>query len=178
MAKRKAIGRKLRFEVFKRDGFSCAYCGATPLDSKLQVDHIIAVSNGGSNDIDNLVTACQPCNIGKSNIPLSSAPEGLAQRGESIAEHEAQIKEYEKIVRARKRRRKRVVDAIEKAFKEHHPKYGFTESFRSDIEKSFIDKLLADDLVEYMHIACRNIEGHESVPRYFCGICWKKMRGE
>lgn len=47
--KRKAISTRTRFEVFKRDGFRCMYCGRTPPTVLLHVDHIIAVSNGGSN---------------------------------------------------------------------------------------------------------------------------------
>ena len=64
-AKRKAIGKKLRFEVFKRDGFRCQYCGATAPDVLLVVDHVNPVAEGGGNDILNLITACQPCNSGK-----------------------------------------------------------------------------------------------------------------
>lgn len=37
MTKRKSISKKVRFEVFKRDGFSCQYCGATPPGALLHV---------------------------------------------------------------------------------------------------------------------------------------------
>lgn len=37
---RKPISKKLRFEVFKRDGFRCAYCGKFPPAVILEVDHI------------------------------------------------------------------------------------------------------------------------------------------
>jgi len=70
-AERKAIGKRVRFEVFKRDGFKCQYCGAQVPETVLEVDHINPVSKGGDNDIMNLVTACRACNAGKSNIPLS-----------------------------------------------------------------------------------------------------------
>lgn len=52
MAKRKSLGQRSRFEVFKRDGFKCQYCGRNPPEAILQVDHIIAVANGGSSDDD------------------------------------------------------------------------------------------------------------------------------
>jgi hypothetical protein len=68
--KRKAISTRTRFEVFKRDGFRCAYCGITPVDAVLHVDHIVPVANGGTNDPANLTTSCQPCNGGKSAVPL------------------------------------------------------------------------------------------------------------
>lgn len=65
MTKRKPIGKKLRFEVFKRDNFTCQYCGAQAPDVVLHVDHINPVAGGGDNDILNLVTSCEPCNLGK-----------------------------------------------------------------------------------------------------------------
>jgi len=61
---------KLRFEVLKRDAFTCKYCGANGNDVLLHVDHIIPVVEGGTNDIINLTTACQPCNAGKGGIKL------------------------------------------------------------------------------------------------------------
>ena len=51
---RKTLSKKLRFDVFKRDGFKCQYCGITPEKEILQVDHIIPVAEGGENDMDNL----------------------------------------------------------------------------------------------------------------------------
>lgn len=63
--KRKAIGAKLRFEVFKRDSFRCQYCGRSAPQVILQVDHIDPVTEGGTNDIMNLITACRECNLGK-----------------------------------------------------------------------------------------------------------------
>lgn len=67
MAKRKPISSSLRFDVFNRDGFRCRYCGASQEDGAvLHVDHVTAVARGGGNDIQNLATACAPCNFGKS----------------------------------------------------------------------------------------------------------------
>ena len=71
MAKRKNISKKVRFEVFKRDSFTCQYCGKSAPDTVLEVDHIIPVSKGGDNDISNLITSCFDCNRGKSNKKLT-----------------------------------------------------------------------------------------------------------
>lgn len=64
---RSKISLKIRYEVLKRDGFKCKYCGAKAGDIELQIDHIIPVSKGGKSDIDNLQTLCIKCNLGKSN---------------------------------------------------------------------------------------------------------------
>jgi len=45
--KRKAIPKKTRFEVFKRDSFTCQHCGRKAPDVVLQVDHLKPVSKGG-----------------------------------------------------------------------------------------------------------------------------------
>lgn len=65
MTNRKPLGKKIRFEVFKRDKFTCQYCGAKAPDAVLHADHLHPVAKGGKNDILNLVTACQGCNSGK-----------------------------------------------------------------------------------------------------------------
>lgn len=73
-SKRKALGKSLRFEVFKRDAFTCQYCGQKPPDVVLQVDHINPVALGGDNDISNLVTSCEACNQGKKAKRLDITP--------------------------------------------------------------------------------------------------------
>lgn len=48
--------------IYKRDGHTCQYCGCK---ENLTLDHIIPSSRGGTNDWDNLTTACKPCNLRK-----------------------------------------------------------------------------------------------------------------
>ena len=59
---RQPIPRKLRHEVFKRDGYRCRECGASKDETSLEIDHILPVAKGGTNDIDNLQTLCRECN--------------------------------------------------------------------------------------------------------------------
>lgn len=70
---RKTIGKKTRFEVLKRDGFRCVYCGRSAPDVRLEIDHIVPVVEGGGNEPSNLVTACEDCNSGKGARPLGAA---------------------------------------------------------------------------------------------------------
>lgn len=69
--KRKPISNKLRFEVFKRDKFTCQYCGKRAPDVVLNIDHITPVAAGGKNELLNLATSCFECNSGKSDKKLS-----------------------------------------------------------------------------------------------------------
>ncbi len=55
----------IRFRVLMRDGFVCRYCGARPPEAQLEVDHILPRARGGTDDIENLATACYECNHGK-----------------------------------------------------------------------------------------------------------------
>lgn len=68
---RKPISKKVRFEVFKRDSFTCQYCGQAAPDVVLHLDHINPVAGGGDSDILNLITSCADCNLGKGARTLS-----------------------------------------------------------------------------------------------------------
>jgi hypothetical protein len=60
------IGESLRFEILRRDRI-CQLCGATNEDDRLEVDHIVPRSEGGTNEETNLQVLCARCNRGKSN---------------------------------------------------------------------------------------------------------------
>lgn len=82
MNTRQAIRKSVRFEVFKRDNFTCQYCGKKAPDVILHVDHINPVSKGGDNEIINLLTSCEPCNLGKSDRLLSDSASIDRQRAQ------------------------------------------------------------------------------------------------
>jgi len=67
--KRTNIPKGMRREVFKRDNYTCVECGAKKSDgATLHVDHIIPVSKGGTDELDNLQTLCKDCNLNKSDL--------------------------------------------------------------------------------------------------------------
>jgi HNH endonuclease len=67
-----SISRRLRYEILRRDNYTCRYCGAKAPDVKLNVDAVVPEALGGSHkDPGNLVTACEDCNGGKT----SSSPD-------------------------------------------------------------------------------------------------------
>ena len=94
MTKRRAISKKLRFEVLKRDKFTCQYCGKKSPDIILHLDHIKPVSKGGKNTLLNLVTSCVDCNLGKGARELSDESEIEKQKNHlsALAEKQDQIK--------------------------------------------------------------------------------------
>jgi hypothetical protein len=175
--KRKQISKRVRFEVFKRDGFQCQYCGASPPSVLLHVDHINPVALGGCNDQDNLVTSCEPCNLGKGAVSLSSVPQSLKDKAAAAAEREAQLLGYQAILEARLERLEnecwRIVRCL---FGEN------TESTRRDYYESikrFVDRLGVHVVLDAAHSAlARGDIGRTDDRRfrYFCGICWHKIR--
>lgn len=55
--------KRLRKMVFERDDFTCQYCFKR--GGRLECDHMIPVSRGGTDDPKNLATACFSCNRSK-----------------------------------------------------------------------------------------------------------------
>lgn len=58
--------RPIRRRILRRDGRVCQYCGGIAME----VDHIIPLSRGGTNDDSNLAAACFRCNRSKGNKTL------------------------------------------------------------------------------------------------------------
>jgi len=102
-----ALSVRTRFEVFKRDDFSCQYCGKRSPDVVLEVDHIVPVSAGGLDDPINLRTACWDCNRGKRDVPLDQVVTGEDPHDRAILllEQERQLAEYNQVL-ARERERR------------------------------------------------------------------------
>lgn len=62
-----AVSLRLRFLLFKRDGYRCQMCGRSPGKDnvKLEAGHKLARARGGSDSLDNLLTLCFECNRGQ-----------------------------------------------------------------------------------------------------------------
>jgi hypothetical protein len=60
---RSQLTRAKRFAILKRDNYTCHYCHRTGIP--LEVEHLIPLYKGGTNDDGNLVAACHDCNQGK-----------------------------------------------------------------------------------------------------------------
>lgn len=64
-AQRERIPEQIRIFVWRRDGGKCAHCGSR---DKLEYDHIVPVSRGGSNTSRNIELLCEACNRTKSDM--------------------------------------------------------------------------------------------------------------
>lgn len=69
---RESLSKGKKFDILSRDNFTCVYCGRSAPAVKLEVDHLIPVAKGGTNEHSNLVTACEDCNRGKRDKILNA----------------------------------------------------------------------------------------------------------
>ena len=56
------IPQSVRKYVLQRNNYQCQSCGKRNTETKLNIDHIVALANDGSNDISNLQVLCSKCN--------------------------------------------------------------------------------------------------------------------
>jgi hypothetical protein len=173
---RKPISKKTRFEVFKRDSFTCQYCGRTPPAVVLELDHIQPVSKGGKNDIDNLLTACMDCNRGKADGLLSSVPQSVKDKAEILQEQNDQLKAYQRLIKSKQRGEDKMIDTVQEAFSTHFPGFSFAPKFRQSV-RLFLQRMPYPEVVNAMHLACSRMGDKDRAISYFCGICWKTIKG-
>lgn len=177
--KRKTISKKTRFEVFKRDNFTCQYCGRMAPDVILEIDHINSVKNGGDNSIINLITSCFECNRGKGKRKLSEHQE-LKKQQEMLIELNNKREQLEMLVKWKKELSKldeEMVDKIEELFKV----FSLNDNGRNNIMKC-IKKYGFDETYESAKISygqyCdeNNEETFNKVINYIPRICYNRLR--
>lgn len=111
MSNRKTLSKGLRFDIFKRDGFICQYCGQRPPDVVLEVDHITPVARGGTNDNMNLITSCEDCNRGKGAKLLSKVQRPDADL--AFLETQQEVAELRRYQQAQELRRAAIDECVE-----------------------------------------------------------------
>ena len=174
---RKNISTRTRFEVFKRDGFKCAYCGSSPPNVVLHVDHIVPVSKNGANEMHNYITACSQCNLGKSNIGLDKIPAKLFDNMKEIEEKEKQLSDYKIFLQEVNKRETKDIKKISSIFSNQFGNKRMSKSFEQTSIKKFLNKLTIDFVENAMHASIARFENNEDTAlRYFCGICWNKIK--
>lgn len=150
----------LRFDVLARDGFACRYCGRCAPEVRLHVDHVHPRSRGGSDELDNLVTACERCNLGKGAKVIPSPATAPVS--------------HERLRRATLA----VLELWDLEFEHEHVKpQGLAfESVarilrampRGAIERNIVEAIAASVGADHVEMSARH--------RYFYGVCWSMIR--
>ena len=182
MAKRRAIPKKVRFEVFKRDRFTCTYCGRKAPDVILEVDHIVPVAEGGKDDILNLTTSCRDCNRGKGKRKLSDASAVEKQRAalEDAQERREQMEMMLQWQRDLKDYEDKLVDFVEEILLEP-----YNEGCRLNMEwrmliKRHIHNFGLEDVVQAAYVAREKYVNESCLARgnwYSVAVAVKKIGG-
>jgi len=173
--------RKVRFDVFNRDGFKCQYCGQSPPAVLLELDHIIPKSKGGLDSIDNYATACFDCNRGKGKHKLDSVPSGISDNIrdniESIKERRRQLKAFNRLIEKQEMEYENAILAINKIFSASFPDAEPNDKFSRTSTKRFLSFLPLVKVEDAMALACsRKLDDPEKALLYFCGICWNWIK--
>lgn len=149
-----AVPPRLRFEVFKRDKFTCQYCGRKAPEAVLECDHITPIAGGGTNDILNLITSCKPCNGGKGAVPLSDTA-AIDKQHDMLADLEERRQQIEMLLEWRdelQAARDDVVSRISDCMAERSG-YPPDEEGRSSIRK-WLKEFSVEEIVGALDTAC------------------------
>lgn len=171
---RRPISRRLRFEILRRDNYTCRYCGAGAPEAKLTVDHVVPVALGGGDEPTNLITACDDCNGGKASSnpdeALVADVDATAFRWAKAIEQAAEIRrielEHDAAIAAR----------FDVKWRSWH--YGTQEwvlprtTSWAQIVRNYIAAGLTEaDLLANVDIAMNSSAKPDMTWRYFCGVC-------
>lgn len=65
----RTLVRLSRRNIMLRDGHQCQYCGRKPAMRRgCNIDHVVPRSRGGRDAWENLVTACEPCDLREGSL--------------------------------------------------------------------------------------------------------------
>lgn len=174
-----AVSKRLRFEVLRRDGFACRYCGAKAAESELTIDHVQPVALGGEDVAENLVAACPDCNAGKAAIqPDQEMVDGVADdalRWAKAMEEAAAIKAAErKEIDAYARRLKRAWNKW-RMDEGHGDPFPLPTAWRESAEQFRNAGLEPKEVERLIEVAMTKAYLSDRW-RYFCGCCWRVIR--
>jgi len=178
-----AVSKRTRFEIFKRDEFTCQYCGRTPPKVILHCDHINPVSNGGLDDELNLVTSCMDCNLGKSDVLLEQIARPIIEQQQQTIEKKEQLQAYSAYLEELRANEDQLIEDLGSHWygliEGKESKYVFGRSRISGI-RTFTKNITSTEIKDAMELAITRkgatVKNDDYAFRYFCGICWRKIR--
>lgn len=172
-----AISKRLRFEILRRDGNTCRYCGASAPAVAIVVDHVTPIALGGSDDPANLVAACHDCNAGKSSIPpdaelVADVAQDVLRWARAIGLAQTQVLEEREQV-------DKLVATFDEAWCEYTAGLGeidrpprWDETVRTFLARGLTIGLILD--AANISMVNRRLPNKRVWP-YFCGVAWRRV---
>ena len=168
-----AVTKRTRFEVLRRDNYTCRYCRSA--ENPLRIDHVTPVALGGTDEPTNLVAACQDCNAGKASTSLDA--EQVADIQHDAVRWSAAMQQAAAEASAHAESLPRDVAWFRNAYKDatfSSPDDGWQQSIHR-----FMDNGLTKELIERAVISAawrmKQLPPEDRF-RYFCGCCWSRVR--
>lgn len=174
-----AVSKRLRYEVLRRDGHTCRYCGRASPEVTLTVDHVVPVALGGTDDPNNLAAACRDCNAGKSaSSPDATLVDDVAEDALRWSQAlQAAADRMSADINARNARRAE----FRRAWDEWHLGAGENPIPLPDDWGESVDAFLKAGLPMAILVDCipRAMRAPKvkstNVFRYMCGIAWNRV---
>jgi hypothetical protein len=169
--------KRLRYEVLRRDGFRCRYCGATPAEAELHIDHVVPEALGGATEAANLATACEPCNSGKSSMPPD------APIVDEVARDALRWARAMQVAAAGQRADREIRDLHRAGFLEEWSLYSTAAAswlpaeWPTSIDAFVRAGLDEGDMAEAIGVAMSKKHIRPTgLFKYFCGVCWTMIK--
>lgn len=175
-----SVTKRTRYEVLRRDGYACRYCGDKAPDVVLTVDHVVPVSLGGTDAPANLVAACSGCNAGKA----ASNPDAslVAQVADDALRWSAAMQAAAESLRADLDEDRKYADALDATWNNWHyggnpdQKLPRPAGWRNSASAFRAAGLPVDLMVDSATRALSNDKiSAVDTWKYFCGIAWKRV---
>ena len=171
----RSISKALRFEIFKRDGFTCRYCGKQPPSVKLVIDHVDPVSKGGTSMPSNLITSCETCNQGKgakSMKDVSLTDEDSLRRSQENLEQISQARLAHSAVMARRKMRQEIEEYFKDIYNGTHAGDRGVSALLNLADEFGVKVLLR--WIDSAH--SRDVRCYDAI-QYICGIARNVRKG-
>lgn len=183
-----SVSKRLRFEVFKRDRFTCQYCGKRPPEVMLEADHIHPRCEGGTDDLENLTTACVPCNRGKAGVPLGDVRPAVDELEllsgiQEMLERATSLRHAVAVASVQRKAEDDAVATVQQWWVDAFGEAKYVEDNAASVRK-FLRSLTLDDIAAAIDATVakdgRTYSGFTRNDRwrYFCGTCWRMIKGE
>jgi hypothetical protein len=173
------MSKRVRYEVLRRDGNRCRYCGNTAAEgATLTIDHVVPVALGGGDDPSNLVAACRDCNAGKT----SSSPD--APLVAEVADDAIRWRAAMTLAVAELEQQHGQVRAYREAFYNEWMSWTFTsmartadlpDGWRSTVDRWHVTCYPIEMLIDAIQIAMNGPADRWSKFNYLCGVMKKKL---
>jgi hypothetical protein len=181
---RKPLRKSVRFAIFHRDGFTCAYCGRRPPKVVLEIDHIVPIAEGGTNDDTNLTTCCEECNAGKGRKLLASAgPKPDVDLDYLATQQElAELERYNRLKVERDRVLDEVIDNLQKTWMDILQDLGAKGPLvpRRAVIAGLLLTFTPEDIEWSFRYAISRTwyrgRDEDSILRYACACLWNELR--